>query len=100
MEKELEKELEEVVKEMLLPENRQKLLLAVYLGMNLANATKQHPNPNIKAETIHPKYKSVSYGDPLFGDYVKEMIERNEAKLKYAEKVNVNYTLVNKKSPD
>ena len=98
MDKELEKELEDLVKEMLLPENRQKLLLAVYLGMNLLSKSTVHPNKVIEA--IHNRSRLPSLGDPSFNDYVKDMIERNEAKLKYAKKINVNYSLVNEKSPD
>ena len=98
MDKELGKELEEVIKEMLLPENRQKLLLAVYLGMTMASirTTAHHSG---KLEAI--QRKPIGLGDPLFNDYVKEMIERNEAKLKDIERiVNVNYSLVDEKSPD
>lgn len=98
MDKELGKELEEVIKEMLLPENRQKFLLAIYLGMNMASI-RTTPHHRGKLEAI--REKPIGLGDPLFNDYVKEMIERNEAKLKDIERiVNVNYSLVDEKSPD
>lgn len=97
MDKDLEKELEEVVKEALKPENRQKLLLAIFLGMNMASVMASHNGRKLEAI----QGKAVSFGDPLFNEYVKDMIERNEAKLKDAERiVNVSYSFINDKSPD
>ena len=97
MDKELEKELKEVVKEMMRPENRQKLLLVICLGMNMASANTVHHGRRL--DTI--RGKTFSFGDPLFNDYVKDMIERNEEKLKDIERiVNVNYSLINEKSLD
>lgn len=92
MDKELEKELQELVKEVLKPENRTKLLLAVLIAKSMSPIIHAHQHNTLDA--IHGRL--VSYGDPLFNDYVKEMIERNQAKLKnYNNIVNVNYSLLN-----
>lgn len=96
MDKELGKELEELVREALKPENRQKLLLAILLCVNMTSAKTTHHG--MKLDAIRGRL--VSFGDPLFDDYVKDMIERNEAKLKSVDQiVNLNYSLVNEKSP-
>lgn len=99
MDKELEKELEEVVKEMLLPENRQKLLLGILLGMNMVSATSTHAGK--KLEAIYPNKKTPNFDEPLLSNDVKTLIELTEVKLKDVERiVNVNYSFVNEKSPD
>lgn len=96
MDKELEKELEELAREALKPENRHKLLLAILLCVNMTSAKTTHHG--MKLDAIRGRLDS--FGDPLFDDYVKDMIERNEAKLKsVGQIVNLNYSSVNEKSP-
>lgn len=99
MDKELEKELEEVVKEMLLPENRQKLLLGILLGMNMVSVTSTHAGK--KLEALYPNNKKPNFDEPLLSNDVKTLIEQTEVKLKDVERiVNVNYSFVNEKSPN
>lgn len=99
MDKELEKELEEVVKEMQLPENRQKLLLGILLGMNMVSAISTHAGK--KLEALYPNKNTPNFDEPLLSNDVKTLIEQTEVKLKDVERiVNVNYSFVNEKSPN
>lgn len=92
MEKDIEKELEEIVREALKPENRQTLLLAAIIAAGMPSL--MSANPGKKSEPVPFKRKYCNLEDYLNSNEVKERIERNELELrKSGQTTHINYHL-------
>lgn len=92
MEKDIEKELEGIVREALKPENRPTLLLAAFMAAGIPSL--MSANPVEKSEPVSFKRKYCNLEDYLNSNEVKETIERNGFELrKLGQATHINYDL-------